>query len=93
VSETAAETLPRWDDQRRAWLVRETEHFEVCVVPMIYNDRLTVAPLGDWSGYSHGWCYDKGGTAFLAALAWDPETQDMPVGWKKQATPGTRTIP
>lgn len=55
----------------------------VQVMPMIYNDRIVIAdaPLS----YRHGWCYDKGGAAILAALVWDPETEDAPAGYKKQA--------
>jgi len=84
---------PVWDDRRACWLIKTTEHFDVCLIPMIYNDRVTVGPKGDWTGYEHGWCYDAGPAALLAALVWDPETQDMPVGFKKQATPGQRRAP
>jgi|SoimicMinimDraft_6_1059734.scaffolds.fasta_scaffold94756_1 hypothetical protein len=91
-----ADTLvmpPEWDEEMKCWVVRRTEHFDVRVIPMIFNDRLVIADRGHTFGYDHGWCYDKGGAAVLAALVWDPETQDAPVGWKKQATPGSRVAP
>lgn len=61
----------------------------VWVLSMIYNDRIVIGPR-ESGFYEHGWCYDKGGSAVLAALAWDPRTQDEPEGYKKRATPGHR---
>lgn len=55
---------------------------------MIFNDRLVLAdprPLGQpW----YGWCYQKGGAAALAALAWNPEEDGEPAGYKKAALSG-----
>ena len=63
------------------------------IVPMIYNDRITIGRLEyDDMCYDHGWCYDKG-VALIAAVVWDPDTQDEPAGFKKRATPGRRKAP
>lgn len=67
-------------------IVNVTEHWVVAVVPMIFNDRITLSTREEWRiGWTAGYCYDKGGAAALAALAWDPETEEHPVGWKKIA--------
>ena len=64
------------------------------IIPMIFNDRLTIGPLElDHQEFYHGWCYDKGGAAYLAASLWDPIAQDEPMGYKKKATPGHRVAP
>lgn len=62
----------------------------VQIAPMIFNDRLVLTPQSCPALYDHGWCYDKGGAAYLAALVWNPETQGEPLGYKKRATPGLR---
>lgn len=67
-------------------VVKITESWIVAVVPMIYNDRVVLMRHHEWrTGWSAGWCYDKGGAAGLAAAVWDPETQWEPVGYKKLA--------
>lgn len=60
------------------------------VMPMLFNDRLVMSPVIAPYTYDHGWCFDKGGAAYLAALVWDPETQGEPPGYKKCATGGKR---
>jgi hypothetical protein len=57
----------------------------VQIMPKIFNDRLILAPVGKF-GHDHGWCYDKGSAAFLAALVWDPVHEAEPLGYKKRAT-------
>jgi hypothetical protein len=75
-----------WDDQIQSWVVKRTEHWIVSVSPMLFNDRLY---LTSHAGYplfwAAGWCYDRDGSAFLAAYAFDPETEREPVGYKKVA--------
>ena len=67
-------------------VVKITEHWVVAVVPMIYNDRITLSRHHEWrTGWSAGFCYDKGVAAALAAMAWDPETEQYPLGYKKIA--------
>lgn len=55
---------------------------------MIFNDRLVLAEPGIYGSPCYGWCYPKGGAAHLAALAWDPETDGEPAGYKKAAIGG-----
>lgn len=62
----------------------------VQVVPMIYNDRIVLTPEDCDDVYDHGWCYDKGSAAMLAVMAWNPQLQAEPAGYKKRATPGVR---
>lgn len=65
-------------------VVKVTEHFVVAVIQMIYNDRIIVMKGDTWAyQYDAYWCYDKGGAAALAAIAWDPETEPEPLGHKK----------
>lgn len=64
--------------------------YRIQIMPMLFNDRLIMTPRDSTATYHHGWCYDKGGAAYLAALVWDPQTQGEPVGYKKRATAGVR---
>jgi hypothetical protein len=76
----------RWDDAIESLVVKETDDWIVSVTPMIYNDRLLLTMRSQYpTGWTAGWCYNKGGAAILAALAWDPDTQHDPVGYKKVA--------
>lgn len=68
--------------------IKTTEHWVVAVMPMLYNDRIVLTTHEAWEQETYfiaGWCYDKGGAAALAAHAWDPETEQKPVGFKKEA--------
>lgn len=60
------------------------------IMPMTVNDRLVLTPARTPMVYDHGWCFDKGAAPMLAAMAWNPETQGEPVGFKKRATAGIR---
>jgi hypothetical protein len=73
-------TLGRWG----GWLV------QIC--PMLFNDRIVLTPEHFQAVVDHGWCFDKGGAAFLAALIWDPSTQAEPSGYKKRATHRAREV-
>lgn len=64
--------------------------YKIQIMPMLFNDRLVMTPEKSSWGYDHGWCYDKGGAAFLAALVWNPQEQGEPSGFKKRATAGER---
>jgi hypothetical protein len=84
MSEPASEF--EWDDQLRSWIVKRTEHWIVSVTPMMFNDRVCLTSHREYPRtYTAGWCYDKNGSAFLAAYAFDPETEHAPVGFKKVA--------
>lgn len=72
------------------WFVPVLGHAAGCrwmVVPMLYNVRLIGVPeeqlLEGCAAY--GWCYRPGAAAELALRAWDPVTQDEPMGWHKRA--------
>jgi hypothetical protein len=54
------------------------------IMPMAFNDRLVMTPESSPMTYDHGWCFAKGGAAYLAALVWDPETAGEPVGFIKR---------
>lgn len=62
----------------------------VQIMEMAFNHRLILTPANGIGGYDHGWCYDKGGVALLAALAWNPDSQGEPLGFKRRATAGLR---
>lgn len=67
-------------------VVKVTEHWVVCVTPMLFNDRVCLSRMEHWdTEIIAGWCYDKGPAAALAAMAWDPETEPRPVGFKRES--------
>lgn len=66
-----------------AWRVQETETAYIEVAPMMFNDRVMVVPKDSPFTYGRYWCYQKGGAAILAALAWDGADDTEPVGWIK----------
>jgi hypothetical protein len=70
--------------------IKITENWIVGIMPMIFNDRIVLSEIGEWNGglYTAGWCYDKGPAAVVAAMAWDPESEREPVGYKKRAYDG-----
>lgn len=77
-----------WNAEIMGHVVKVTPRWVVAVVPMIYNDRVVLCrrERDEWrTGYVAGWCYDKGGAAGLAALAWDPERDAEPAGYRKKA--------
>ena len=58
----------------------------VSVTPMIFNDRVVLTHRRDYPLFvTAGFCYDKGGAAMLAALMWNPEETERPLGYKKIA--------
>ncbi len=82
------ENLPEgyWDDRMKSTVVKVSDDWIVSVTPMIFNDRVI---LTSWEQYPHeytaGFCYDKGPAAVLAAMAWDPNVDHYPAGYKKIA--------
>jgi hypothetical protein len=82
--------LGEWDSRLGAYKVKEGRDWLVSVSPMIFNDRVLLTDRQEYETsrypcYLAGWCYDKGGAAVIAALAWDPDTEHRPVGFKKEA--------
>jgi hypothetical protein len=80
-------TEPYWDQKIQSMIVKETDEWIVSITPMIFNDRvlLTHKERDYPYGWTAGWCYDKGGAAMLAAMAWDPGVEREPLGYKKVA--------
>lgn len=75
-----------WDDTARTNVVKVVGEWIVSVTPMIFNDRVLLTHVDEWPFcWTAGWCYDKGGAAHLAAVAWDVETEREPKGYKKLA--------
>lgn len=75
-----------WDAELCSFVVKESLEWVVSVTPMIFNDRVLLTHRREYPTlWVAGWCYDKGGAAFLAAMAWDPDTERAPVGFKKLA--------
>lgn len=73
----------RINDDGTAYRVGETETSYIEVTPMLFNDRIIVVPKSAPRTYDRFWCYQKGGAAILAALAWDGADDTEPVGWIK----------
>lgn len=71
-------------NDRYCYTIKETETHLVEIQPMIFNDRVVLTPKTCLDIYECGWCFDKGGAAFYAAVAWDPDTEAEPVGYKKR---------
>lgn len=71
--------------------VKETTTHYVDIVPMLFNWRIVTTPKGQKDTYDRGWCYQgrDSVSALLAAMAWDPEVEEEPQGWIKQAAPAT----
>lgn len=76
-----------FDEKIESLVVKQNDEWIVSVSPMLFGDRilLTNKQLDYPYGCTAGWCYDKGGAAVLAALAWDIETEHEPAGFKKKA--------
>jgi hypothetical protein len=55
----------------------------VQIMPMIFNDRVVLAPIDRPMFLDYGWCFPKGGAAALAVRAWDPDTEAEPAGYIK----------
>ena len=76
---------------------RDVPEAGVCifVAPMIFNDRIIISPVEDWTtSVTAGWCYDRveasdpiAATLRTMAIAaeWDPEVDREPRAYKKCA--------
>lgn len=74
-----------WDNDRAAFMVKETATHYIDLVPMIYNVRVVMTPKDAPLGYDAGWCYPGLLEAAAAVEAWDPDTQHRPEGFIKEA--------
>ena len=78
-------TYPYYDENIHSMVYGHYEDLMVSVTPMLFNDRVCVTRAEEYpTAYTAGWCYDKGGAAGLAAMAWNPLETDEPVGFKKR---------
>lgn len=71
----------RLNDDSTAYRVGETKTAFIEVV--LFSDRVIVVPKRAPRTYDRFWCYQKGGAAIFAALAWDGADDTEPVGWIK----------
>jgi hypothetical protein len=84
MSETVIET--GWDENIESHIVKRVGPWIVSVTPMIFNSRILLTHVSQYPlTWTSGFCYDKGPSAALAAMAWDPLTEPRPVGFKKVA--------
>jgi hypothetical protein len=76
-------------DEYMAVSVGEWGGYLIQITSMGFNNRIALSPLG-MHVYDWGWCYDRGPTALMALLIWNPETEGEPPGYKKVAGAGGR---
>lgn len=82
---TAIEFLPVPTTDEWGWqTIGHWDRFAIQVAPMAFNDRLIMRPMPFDGGYDYAWCFTKGGSAFMAALVWDPAVDGEPKGFKKR---------
>ncbi|SMF86379.1 hypothetical protein [Streptomyces sp. Amel2xC10] len=62
-------------------------------VRMLFNHRLMCVPDGGLGDAAYGWCYPSLPALVASAAAFDPDTQDEPVGWHKRPGANTRRAP
>lgn len=73
-------TIGRWG----GWLLQ--------IVPTLTDDRIVLTDESYPAVYDYGWCYDKGGEAFLALIAWDLAQDPEPAGYTRRALPRLRKV-
>lgn len=68
------------------WRVRSTDRFHVDILRMMgQNLRVVTTPVSEPLSYTRAWCYQRPWVeVVLAAAAFDPDSDDEPVGWIKQ---------
>lgn len=80
---------PYFDPNIQSMVYAHHGEWLVSVSPMLFNDRVLLTRRDQ---YPHQWvagfCYPKGPAAPLAAMAWDPRTQDHPAGYVRLACDG-----
>jgi hypothetical protein len=91
----AAPSLPEFADMQPidggGLRYGETDTHYIDLLPMLLgNVRVVLTPKSCPVVWDRGWCYQGMLAAYAAVLAWDPATQDRPVGWVKEAHTGER---
>lgn len=76
-------------DEYMAVTIGEWGGYLIQITAMGFNNRIVLSPKG-LAVYDYGWCYDRGPTALMALLVWNPETEGEPAGYKKLAGAGGR---
>lgn len=71
-------------DEHDVATIGEWGGYWIQVAPQLFNNRIVMTPFSSPSTYDYGWCYPKGPHAILAVVAWDPQTQGEPDGFKKR---------
>ncbi|MFS0885269.1 hypothetical protein [Aeromicrobium sp. 179-A 4D2 NHS] len=80
------ENVGEYDPNIEAMVVRRSSDWIVSVAPMLFNNRILLSRTDEYPlHWVAGWCYDKGPAAPLAAIAWNPDTDREPAGYKKVA--------
>jgi hypothetical protein len=75
-----------YDDRLGSVVVRKDGPWIVSVTPMLFNDRVLLTHEGNYPHFwTSGYCYDKDGSAPLAAAMWNPLVDERPKGYKKIA--------
>lgn len=59
------------------------------VVPMIFTTRIVIGSPGSQT-VDDAWCFHDPGSAILAAISWDPESEREPQGWHRHPPSGRR---
>lgn len=78
-------------DEYRRVTIGEWGGYLIQILSMGFNERIVMTPAAFRGVIDYGWCYDRGPTALMAALVWNPETEAEPAGFKKVAGMGGRT--
>lgn len=81
-----------YSEADRCWTVKRGEGWTIMVTQFMFTSGLLIqrgpVSLANW--YTDRWCYTGPGSAFAAAEAWDPDTQDEPRGWHRHPASGRR---
>lgn len=79
-------SYPYWDDQIESLVYKHVGPWMVSVTPQIFNDRVLLTHREQYPRrWTAGFCYDKGPAAGLAAMAWNPDEERNPAGFKRIA--------
>jgi hypothetical protein len=78
---------------RGGFTLAEDDAYFYDAIKMMFNWRLVMTPKSDLRIWDYGWCYESPTTLTLALRAWDPRTQNEPLGFKKRPTPQARRAP
>jgi hypothetical protein len=85
---------PVWDTEWVGQLLSEDATYRWLLLSYGFNLRLIAVPHGERNGPDYAWCYPRDEPAVLDALAaFDPDTQDEPLGWHKRPGSAVRKAP